>query len=104
MNAAADDPALGAPVEYIDLRGTTREKPATCKYTGNTYYSEVQLCSVMGVHHDVVVLAKMCSCRPSSCDGSGMNSVNSACTGLEVPWQACALRDSSNFNLEHRTR
>jgi NADH dehydrogenase (ubiquinone) Fe-S protein 6 len=36
----SDDPALGAPVEYIDLRGTTREKPATCKYTGNKYYSE----------------------------------------------------------------
>lgn len=37
--SAADDPSLGAPVEYIDLRGTTREKPATCKYTGNKYYS-----------------------------------------------------------------
>ena len=39
---AADDPAMGAPVEYIDLRGTTRDKPATCKYTGNKYYSEVR--------------------------------------------------------------
>ena len=35
---AADDPGLGCPVEYIDLRGTTREKPAVCKYTGNKYW------------------------------------------------------------------
>lgn len=35
----SDDPSLGAPVEYIDLRGTTREHPATCKYTGNKYFS-----------------------------------------------------------------
>jgi len=41
LSNAADDPALGAPVEYIDLRGTTREKPATCKYTGNKYYTDV---------------------------------------------------------------
>ena len=42
IRLAADDPAMGAPVEYIDLRGTTRDKPATCKYTGNKYYSEVR--------------------------------------------------------------
>ena len=41
IRLAADDPAMGAPVEYIDLRGTTRDTPATCKYTGNKYYSEV---------------------------------------------------------------
>lgn len=35
----SDDPSLGAPVEYIDLRGTTKEDPATCKYTGNKFYS-----------------------------------------------------------------
>ncbi len=32
--AAADDPSLGAPVEYIDLRGTSYDNPAVCKYTG----------------------------------------------------------------------
>ena len=31
---AADDPALGAPVEYIDLRGTSYDNPMVCKYTG----------------------------------------------------------------------
>jgi NADH dehydrogenase (ubiquinone) Fe-S protein 6 len=36
----ADDPALGCPVEYINLKGTTEEKPAVCKYTGNKYYSD----------------------------------------------------------------
>ena len=35
-----DLPALGCPIEYIDLRGTTPEKPAVCKYTGNKYYSD----------------------------------------------------------------
>jgi NADH dehydrogenase (ubiquinone) Fe-S protein 6 len=35
-----DDPALGCPVEYISLKGTTRERPAVCKYTGNKYYSD----------------------------------------------------------------
>ncbi|KAI7836234.1 hypothetical protein COHA_009874 [Chlorella ohadii] len=35
-----DDPALGCPVEYINLKGTTRENPAVCKYTGNKYYSD----------------------------------------------------------------
>jgi hypothetical protein len=35
-----DHPALGCPIEYIDLRGTTPEKPAVCKYTGNKYYSD----------------------------------------------------------------
>lgn len=37
---AADDPALGCPVEYIDLRGTSIDNPAVCKYTGNRYYSK----------------------------------------------------------------
>jgi NADH dehydrogenase (ubiquinone) Fe-S protein 6 len=31
---------LGCPIEYIDLRGTTPERPAVCKYTGNKYYSD----------------------------------------------------------------
>ncbi|KAL4430965.1 hypothetical protein ABPG75_006221 [Micractinium tetrahymenae] len=35
-----DDPALGCPVEYINLKGTSRENPAVCKYTGNKYYSD----------------------------------------------------------------
>lgn len=35
-----DDPALGCPVEYITLKGTSREHPAVCKYTGNKYYSD----------------------------------------------------------------
>jgi hypothetical protein len=34
--------ALGCPVEYIDLRGSTYENPAVCKYTGNKYYSDRQ--------------------------------------------------------------
>lgn len=29
-----DDPALGCPVEYISLKGTSYDKPAVCKYTG----------------------------------------------------------------------
>ncbi|KAK9840299.1 hypothetical protein WJX74_007131 [Apatococcus lobatus] len=36
----SEDPALGAPVEYIQLKGTTYDAPAVCKYTGNKYYSE----------------------------------------------------------------
>jgi NADH dehydrogenase (ubiquinone) Fe-S protein 6 len=35
-----DHDGLGCPIEYIDLRGTTAEKPAVCKYTGNKYYSD----------------------------------------------------------------
>lgn len=35
-----EDPALGAPVQYINLKGTTRDSPAVCKYTGNKYYSD----------------------------------------------------------------
>ena len=35
-----EDVALGAPVEYIQLKGTTYDKPAVCKYTGNKYYSD----------------------------------------------------------------
>jgi NADH dehydrogenase (ubiquinone) Fe-S protein 6 len=33
---------LAAPlqVEYINLRGTSKENPAVCKYTGNKFYSE----------------------------------------------------------------
>ena len=37
---AADEPGLGCPVEYINLKGTSYEKPAVCKYTGNKYYSD----------------------------------------------------------------
>lgn len=36
----SDDPALGCPAEYINLKGTTYESPAVCKYTGNRYYSD----------------------------------------------------------------
>lgn len=36
----SDDPALGCPVEYINLRGSSYDNPAVCKYTGNKYYSE----------------------------------------------------------------
>lgn len=36
----SDDPALGCPIEYINLKGTSREEPAVCKYTGNKYYSD----------------------------------------------------------------
>jgi NADH dehydrogenase (ubiquinone) Fe-S protein 6 len=35
-----DVEALGCPMEFIDLRGSTPEKPAVCKYTGNKYYSD----------------------------------------------------------------
>jgi hypothetical protein len=38
--AAADDPNLGCPVEYISLKGTSADKPAVCKYTGNKFYSD----------------------------------------------------------------
>lgn len=34
-----DDPSLGCPVEYISLKGTSKDNPAVCKYTGNKYYS-----------------------------------------------------------------
>lgn len=27
-------------VEYINLKGTSKENPAVCKYTGNRYYSD----------------------------------------------------------------
>jgi hypothetical protein len=27
-------------VEYINLRGTSYDNPAVCKYTGNKYYSD----------------------------------------------------------------
>eukprot|EP00878_Enallax_costatus_P003006 GHUV01003204.1.p1 GENE.GHUV01003204.1~~GHUV01003204.1.p1 ORF type:complete len:161 (+),score=45.35 GHUV01003204.1:187-669(+) len=36
----SDDPALGCPVEYINLKGTSYDHPAVCKYTGNKYYSD----------------------------------------------------------------
>lgn len=36
----SDHPSLGAPVSYLDLRGSTFEKPVTCKYTGYKYYSD----------------------------------------------------------------
>eukprot|EP00199_Chlamydomonas_sp_CCMP681_P003227 CAMPEP_0119108868 /NCGR_PEP_ID=MMETSP1180-20130426/15885_1 /TAXON_ID=3052 ORGANISM="Chlamydomonas cf sp, Strain CCMP681" /NCGR_SAMPLE_ID=MMETSP1180 /ASSEMBLY_ACC=CAM_ASM_000741 /LENGTH=151 /DNA_ID=CAMNT_0007094539 /DNA_START=94 /DNA_END=549 /DNA_ORIENTATION=+ len=34
-----EDPTLGCPTEYINLKGTSKEHPAVCKYTGNRYYS-----------------------------------------------------------------
>jgi len=39
-STGSDDPALGCPVEYIDLRGTSAANPAVCKYTGLRYYSD----------------------------------------------------------------
>ena len=39
-STGSDDPALGCPVEYIDLRGTSIDNPAVCKYTGLRYYSD----------------------------------------------------------------
>jgi NADH dehydrogenase (ubiquinone) Fe-S protein 6 len=36
----SENPALGCPVEYISLKGTSKEHPAVCKYTGNKYYSD----------------------------------------------------------------
>ncbi|KXZ56856.1 hypothetical protein GPECTOR_1g772 [Gonium pectorale] len=44
----SDDPALGCPVEYICLKGTSYENPAVCKYTGNRYYSDTWK---YGAHH-----------------------------------------------------
>ncbi len=35
-----ENPALGCPVEYINLKGSSREHPVVCKYTGNKYYSD----------------------------------------------------------------
>lgn len=35
-----EDPALGCPVEYLDLKGTSYDNPAICKYTGDKYYSD----------------------------------------------------------------
>ena len=39
-STGGEDPALGCPIEFIDLRGTSIDKPAVCKYTGNRYYSD----------------------------------------------------------------
>jgi len=38
-STGGDDPALGCPVEYINLKGTTRDRPAVCKYTGAKYWA-----------------------------------------------------------------
>jgi len=35
-----DGYSLGGPVQFISLKGTSREAPAVCKYTGRKYYSE----------------------------------------------------------------
>ena len=35
-----DGYSLGGPVQFISLKGTSRERPAVCKYTGRKYYSE----------------------------------------------------------------
>lgn len=37
---AGENPALGCPVEYINLKGSSKEHPVVCKYTGNKYYSD----------------------------------------------------------------
>ena len=39
-DAVDEDSALGCPTEYIDLRGTSYEHPAVCKYTGYRFYSD----------------------------------------------------------------
>lgn len=39
-STGSEDDSLGCPVEYISLKGTTRENPAVCKYTGLKYYSD----------------------------------------------------------------
>lgn len=38
--AAGENPSLGCPVEYINLKGSSKEHPVVCKYTGNKYYSD----------------------------------------------------------------
>lgn len=40
----SDDPNLGCPVEYISLKGTSIDKPAVCKYTGNKVRAGVLAC------------------------------------------------------------
>ena len=40
LTCSGDNPALGCPVEYISLKGTSKDKPRVCKYTGNKYYSD----------------------------------------------------------------
>ena len=35
-----DGYSLGGPVQFISLKGTSRQAPAVCKYTGRKYYSE----------------------------------------------------------------
>lgn len=49
ISYGSDDPALGCPAEYIDLRGTSIDKPAVCKYTGNKFYSNAWKDG--GAHH-----------------------------------------------------
>ncbi|WPT15483.1 NADH dehydrogenase [ubiquinone] iron-sulfur protein 6 [Picochlorum sp. SENEW3] len=39
-STGSDDASLGCPVEYISLKGTSKENPAVCKYTGLKYYSD----------------------------------------------------------------
>ena len=39
-STGSDEYSLGCPVEYISLKGTTKENPAVCKYTGLKYYSD----------------------------------------------------------------
>lgn len=39
-----DDPNLGCPVEYISLKGTTYDRPAVCKYTGNKVGAPLPAC------------------------------------------------------------
>jgi len=37
---SAPTPHTHSQVEYINLRGTSKDNPAVCKYTGNKYYSD----------------------------------------------------------------
>ena len=40
MHHVGKKPALGCPAEYVNLKGSSREHPVVCKYTGNKYYSD----------------------------------------------------------------
>lgn len=39
-STGSDDASLGSCVQYISLKGTSKENPAVCKYTGLKYYSD----------------------------------------------------------------
>lgn len=59
-------------MEYISLKGTSKEAPAVCKYTGLKYYSEARAWS-----HALTVLEfasshALCSCWPCNCHGRSL--------------------------------